>query len=271
MGTLSTLSHEDTAEIIAGLDLRTEALAGRIDDGKAYLDSIKQSLDPKLAKLTMLIPSAKGAEGELSYITKGKYKEVWGREPKQVILTPDGKRVRWEYALDEIAQELHLEPIAQAQGKAPDEYLKELIEEASDTKETIAATHSEVQSDEATLKALVKLKASIKARAGETTTGTLLQRLAKPKLKGKPKPERKARKLLATEAQRLIRKTQAARTPQAIAMDNALLAKRLVPPSKAFIWAANPNRVDIRGVDTPQRKRTSRRKRKVTASASIGR
>jgi hypothetical protein len=273
---IGTLSREDANELIAGLDLRTEALAGRIDEGKAYLDAIKQSLDPKVAKLTMLIPSAKRAEGELSYITKGKYQKIWGKEPKAVILTPDGKRVRWEYALDEIAQELHLEPIAQAEGKAPDEYLKGLIEEAKETKRTISATEHEVISDVATLKALGKLKASIEARAGETTTESLLHKLAKPKLRGKPTPIRKAHKMLADEAQRLIRKTQAARTSQAVAMDNALLAKRIVPPSQAPVWAKMPNRLDIRGVDTPQRKHSQPAKRKAprrgfSKTVSVGR
>jgi len=260
-----TISHEDSAEIIAGLDLRAEALAGRIDRGKAELESMKETTDPRIAKLTALIPTAKGAEGELSYITKGQYLKVWGREPKKVILTPDGKRVRWEYALDEIAQELHLEPIAQAQGKAPDEYLKELIEDARDQKRAIDFTESEIAGDEATLTAMDRLKLSVKAMVGKAT----LESLAKPKVsrpervalagarvsraKAKSKPERKAEKMLAEVARALIEKTQRGRKPLAIAIDNAILASKVVPLSQASVWAKNPNRLDIRGIDTPGR------------------
>lgn len=248
-----TLSREHIDEIVAGLGLRIDELDERIYRGQATLEGIKESLDPRIAKLTALIPATKEGRGEITHITKGQYRKAWGREPKQVILTADGKRVRWEYALDEIAQELRLEPIAQAQGRNPDEYLKGLIEDAQDTKELIRATESEISSDEATLKAIEKLKDDIKGRAGKTTTTTLLQSLAKPTLKGKPKPARKAEKMLAGVAQALIEKTQAKRTTTAIALDNALLAKRVVPMSKAGIWAKTPNRCDIRGVDTPRR------------------
>ena len=258
---LGTISQEDAAEIIAGLDLRTETLANRVDEGKAYLEGIKESQDPKIAKLTALIPAAKGAEGELSYITKGQYREVWGREPKQQILTADGKRVRWEYALDEIAQELHLEPIAQAAGKAPDEYLKELIEEARDTKREITAVEHEVASDERTLKALDKLKDTVKARIGATTNAELVESYAKPKVKPKTKPERVAQGMLAAEAQKLIDKVQKSRTPQAIAMDSSLRARRVLPMSKAQVWARQPNRYDIRGIDTPGRRSTKKKSR----------
>ena len=270
-----TLSHEDASELIAGLDLRIDALEGRVDEGKATLEGIKGGLNPKVAKLTALIPATKEGRGEITHITKGQYKKVWGREPKQVILTPDGKRVRWEYALDEIAQELHLEPIAQAQGKAPDEYLKELIEEAKDTKELIAATESEIRSDESTLKALDKLKDTIKARTGKTTSTPFLQKLAHPKIKvtAKPKPATRAKTMLAGVAQALIEKTQAKRTPRAISMDNAILAKQVVPVSKVEMWAKRPNRLDIRGVDTPSRKgkrKPAKKLHRITQSITVG-
>ena len=253
-----TLSQEDASELVAGLDLRINALEGRIDEGKATLEGIKGAVNPKVAKLTALIPATKEGKAEITHITKGQYRKVWGREPKANILTKDGKSVRWEYALDEIAQELHLEPIAQAQGKAPDEYLKELIEEAKDTKELIAATESEIRSDESTLKALDKLKGTIKARTGKVTDGKLLQKLAHPKVKVtafKPKPVTRAKTMLAGVAQALIEKTQAKRTPRALIMDNALLAREVVPISRVEVWAKHPNRCDIRGVDTPDRGR----------------
>lgn len=263
-----TVSREDANELIAGLDLRIDKLGEHIYQGDVTVETIKESLDPRIAKLTELIPTTKEGHSEITHITKGQYRKVWGKEPPDSIVS-NGK-VRWEYALDTIAQELHLEPIAQAQNKAPDEYLKELIEDAQRTKELLRATQMEVASDELTLKAIEKLKGSIKARISTATTESLLQTLAKPELKGKPKPERKAIKMLATVAQALIRKTQAARSPQAIAMDNALLAKRIVTPSQASVWAKNPNRFDIRGVDTPQRKgRQKRAKRNVRLSQSV--
>ena len=248
-----TLSHEDASEIIAGLDLRIDELDKRIDEGKATLEAIKENLDPKIAKLTELIPATKEGRSEVTHITKGQYRKVWGREPKASIVT--GGKVRWEYALDEIAQELHLEGKAQTEGKAPDEYLKALIEEAKDTKELIRATQSEVASDASTLQAIGKLKENVKARVGKTTSDGALERIAKPSLKGKPKPERKAEKMLASEAQALIAKTQSKRSSRAVAIDRSLLAVEVVPMSKAATWAKNPNRVDIRGVDTPGRGR----------------
>lgn len=253
-----TLSQEDASELVAGLDLRIDALEGRIDEGKATLEGIKESVNPKVAKLTALIPATREGKGEITHITKGQYRKVWGREPKANILTKDGKSVRWEYALDEIAQELHLEPIAQAEGKAPDEYLKGLIEEAKDTKELIRATESEVRSDESTLKALGKLKDTIKARTGKVTDGKLLEKLAKaPRITvtTKPKPAIRAKTILAGVAQSLIEKTQAKRAPRAIAIDNSLLAKTVVSVSKVELWAKHPNRLDIRGIDTPSRSR----------------
>jgi len=253
---LGTLSHEDARELLAGLDLRIDELDGRIDRGKATLESIKESVDPRIAKLTPLIPTTKEGRSEITHITKGQYKKVWGKEPPASIVTKG--KVRWEYALDTIAQELHLEPIAQREGKAPDEYLKGLIEDAKDTKELIRATEAEIHSDESTLKALDKLKDTIKARTAKTTMGPLLQKLAKaPRVKptAKPKPATKAKAMLAGVAKELIRKTQANRTPRALLIDNSLLAKQVVPVSKAELWARHPNRLDIRGVDTPSRAR----------------
>lgn len=257
---LGTLSHEDASELLAGLDLRINELDRRIYEGNATLDSIKESLDPRIAKLTELIPTTKEGKAEITHITKGKYQKVWGKEPPASIVSRG--KVRWEYALDTIAQELHLEGKAQAEGKAPDEYLKGLIEDTKDTKELIRATKAEIISDESTMKALEILKGTIKTQTAKTTTGPLLQKLAKaPKAEptAKPKPETRARTMLAGVAQALIKKTQAKRTPRAIIIDNSLLAKQVVPISKVELWAKNPNRLDIRGVDTPGSRRVTSR------------
>lgn len=250
-----TLSHEDATELLAGLELRAEAIADRIYRGSAELEAMKETLDPRLAKLTALIPVTKEGRSEITHITKGQYRKVWGREPKSNILTADGKRVRWEYALDEIAQELHLEDKARAEGVNADEYAKGLIEDARDAKQMIAATEHELKSDEATLKAIDRLRQDVRAREGTVTSKALVASLAAGKPKPRTKAEAKAKGMLADEVQKLIAKVQASRTPAAIAMDNAILANRVLPLSKANVWAKHPNRVDIRGVDTPVRGR----------------
>jgi len=85
-------------------DTMTAEYAAREADG--INDWLKDNRE--IVKLSELIPKAKMAEGELAYITKGQYRKHWKREPKPEILTKDGKRVRWEYALDELAGELRL-------------------------------------------------------------------------------------------------------------------------------------------------------------------
>lgn len=249
---MGTLSHEDAAELMAGLELRAENLGNRIDEGRATIETIKETLDPDVAKLTKLIPSTKEGSSEITHITKGQYKEVWGRDPKPNILTKDGKRVRWEYALDEIAQQLHLEDKARAAGIAPDEYLKNLIEQAKDTKALLKATEIEVASDESTLKALARLKDSIKGRAAKETTGPLLKTLAKakPSKAAKPKPATRAKAMLAHDARAIIARVQSQRSNLAIILDNSKQANRIIPESKVEVWAKNPNRYDMRGVDT---------------------
>jgi len=71
----------------------------------------------------------------------------------------------------------------------------------------------------------------------------------------KAKPERVAQGMLAAEAQKLIDKIQKSRTSHAVAMDNSRKAGRILSLSKAHIWARKPNRCDIRGVDTPTRRK----------------
>ena len=272
---LGTIRREDADEIIAGLDLRIESLSNRIDEGSAYAETIMEARDPRIDSLTALIPRTKEGTSEITHITKGQYRKVWGREPKANTLTADGKAVRWEYALDEIAQELGLEGKARDTGLQADEYLKNLIEEARETKREVNAITHEVASDQRTLEALEKLKASVRASIGPETTFGLVESYAKPKVKPKTRPERKAQKMLADEAWKLIKKIQAGRSPHAIAMDSARKADRILPLSQAHIWAKNPNRYDIRGVDTPARKRPKptrrRRETKVSASVSITR
>lgn len=71
---------------------------------------------------------------------------------------------------------------------------------------------------------------------------------ATPKAKAVPKPKEE-------EAKPSVTGIQDKRSDRAIAIDRALLAKRVVTVDNADVWRKNPNRVDIRGVDTPVRGR----------------
>ncbi|HUW45612.1 MAG TPA: hypothetical protein VMW50_07420, partial [Dehalococcoidia bacterium] len=174
-GVAGELSRDDATQVLEGLDLKYEQVSNRIDEGRATLEALQAELSPRIVKMIEIIPTAKMAEGELAYITKGRYKKYWGREPKKEILTPDGKRVRWEYALDEIAQELKLEPIARAAGVNPDEYLKNLIERAQDMKAIMAETRADIAILEGTLGELDAIKQKVNGSTGDTTTGPLFE------------------------------------------------------------------------------------------------
>jgi hypothetical protein len=250
-----TISHEDMQILLAGMELKAEAIEERVYRGKAELEAIKEEQDPRLAKLTAIIPRTKERATELTHITKGQYRKVWGREPKPQILTKDGKSVRWEYALDEIAQELHLEDKAQREGVNPDEYVKRLIEGALDTKHMIAAMQSEIDSDERTLKAIDRLKAGMKTREAAVTRGPVTRTIAKVEPKARDKATRTAKQMAKDEALKLVEKIQSQRTPAALAMDNSILSQKVVPLHQAHVWAKAPNRYDIKGVDTPGRGR----------------
>jgi hypothetical protein len=250
-----TISHEDMQILLAGMELKAEAIEERVYRGKAELEAIKEGQDPRLAKLTALIPRTKEGATELTHITKGQYRKVWGREPKPQILTKDGKSVRWEYALDEVAQELHLEDKARREGVNPDEYVKRLIEGALDTKHMIAAMQSEIDSDERTLKAIERLKTGMKTREATVTRGPVTRTIARVEPKARDKSMRVAKQMAKDEALKLVERIQSQRTPAALAMDNAILSQKVVPLEKAHVWAKAPNRYDIRGVDTPSRGR----------------
>ena len=76
------------------------------------------------------------------------------------------------------------------------------------------------------------------------------------KAETKPKKEPKQRKeIAALKPKPSVAGIQDKRSDRAIAIDRALLAKRVVTVDNAEVWRKNPNRVDIRGVDTPGRGR----------------
>lgn len=67
----------------------------------------------------------------------------------------------------------------------------------------------------------------------------------------KAKKPTKEKLALQKTGMALIDKIQASRTPRAILIDNALLARQVVPIDSAQKWLKAPNRYDIQGVDTP--------------------
>lgn len=71
-----------------------------------------------------------------------------GKTPNASIMTPDGKKVRWEYAMDEVAQEL---------GYESDEALKQGIEAALHTKRRIDDLKAAVAHDNARLDSIKRM------------------------------------------------------------------------------------------------------------------
>jgi len=195
-------------------------------EAQAELEATKDWLksNKRLAKLTELIPRAKMAEGELAYITIGQYKKHWGREPKAVVLTKGRKRVRWEYALDELAKDLGLEK--QYGGKA-DEALRDLIMLAKNYKdqEKELVTSLAIADDE------------IKEAEGKLETVTVH---------------------LGRREQ--VADVQEERSARAIAIDKSKQAVNVLPFPKVGKWLEQPGRYDIRGVDTLVKKKARPKK-----------
>lgn len=199
-------------------------------EAQAELEATKEWLrsNKRLAKLTELIPQAKAAEGELAYITIGQYRKYWGREPKAVILVKGKKRVRWEYALDELAQELGLE---RQYGSKADEALRGLIMLAKNYKdqEKELVTSLAIADDE------------IKEAEGKLETVTVH---------------------LGRREQ--VADVQEERSARAIAIDKSKQALNVLLFPKVGKWLDKPGRYDIRGVDTkvkPPAKRKVKRKK----------
>ena len=185
-------------------------------EAQAELEVAKEWLasNKKIAKLTELIPQAKMAEGELAYITLGQYRKYWGREPKAVILAKGGKRVRWEYALDELAQELGLE---RQYGSKADEALRDLIMLAKNYKDQ----------EQELITSLNIADEEIKQAEGRLETVTVH---------------------LGRRAQ--VKDVQEERSARAIAIDKSKQAMNVLLFPKVGKWLDKPGRFDIRGVDT---------------------
>ena len=197
--------------------MASEALAGELDFINDWLKQNK-----RLAKLTELIPKAKKAEGELAYITKGQFRKYWGKEPSDAILTSDGKRVRWEYALDVLAGELGL---AERYGESESEAVRDMIVIASEYKNR---------------KKEVEHILDIRNYEYKESKGVL---------------EKITEKIGRSEQ---VADVQAVRTKRAKAIDDSLQAEKVLQIPMVVPWLERPNRYDIRGVDT-RRYRTRQR------------
>ena len=103
----------------------------------AELEGLKEwfSTEPA-AKLLNLIKKIGWYKGEISNLTLKQYKLLTEKIPSQSILTTDGKHVRWEYALDDVATEM---------GYASGDALKEAIEGAGTSLARIKSLQAELR------------------------------------------------------------------------------------------------------------------------------
>ena len=122
---------------------KTKQLPGQIEmsdaeaeqleyEKRAYAEALQDYIESEPAsKLTGLLKRTGWYKGELSNLTVKQYKDLTGKNYVQPnILTADGKHVRWEYALDDIATEY---------GYESGEDLKYAIEEMGEAKQKLQA------------------------------------------------------------------------------------------------------------------------------------
>ncbi len=130
---------EYTEQDIAQMDEELQGL-------REWLRTERAATDPRLTNILRRTRKT----GEVSNLTKAQYMEITGkRSVSPAILTKDGKFVRWEYALDDIATEL---------GYQSSDALKEAIEKVAQSKDRIAQLENELSNipQEGILKSLAK-------------------------------------------------------------------------------------------------------------------
>jgi hypothetical protein len=118
-------------------------ISGNIDEMEAELAGLKESLSTEPgAKLVDLVKKIGEYKGEITNFTLKQYRDITGkREIEPSILTKDKKHVRWEYALDEIAEDM---------GYESEEALKKAIEQAVRVRARIKALQSAIARTEVT-------------------------------------------------------------------------------------------------------------------------
>jgi len=121
---------------------KAEEGAVRLDEMEAELAGLKESLSTEpAAKLVNLVKKLGEYKGEITDFTLKQYRDITGKtdiEPS--ILTKDKKHVRWEYALDELAEDM---------GYESEEALKKAIEGAVKTRARIRELQSAIARTEA--------------------------------------------------------------------------------------------------------------------------
>ena len=191
----------------------------------------------RVVKLAEIIPKSKMAEGELAYITKANYRKSMGKEPLPVILTKDGKRVKWEYALDSIAQELRLE---EQYGFKADEALRDMIMMVPKMRERKRQLRIRLEKmGEEVKEAGQKLEAATEGVSDSTE----------------------------------VLEIQEERSARSKAQDARKQAKSVLPFPKFKPWLKRPGRHDIEGIDTKRygqsrKPKARRRKRRVVPGIS---
>lgn len=102
-----------------------------IENAQAELEGLKATLaDHPARDLLSLVTKSGSMKGEVSAPTITQYKAVTSKAIKPSSLTPDGKHVKWEYVLDELASE---------RGYADGDALRDGIYEAQSIRERITA------------------------------------------------------------------------------------------------------------------------------------
>jgi len=146
------MDYEDKLAFRETMHSQLQELGQMLEEQEAQLEALTETFESDRARPFIDIVAKTGEyKGEIAYLTVNQYRLLtgakWvfqtmekmgkkvktkvlmgGKMPNPSIMTPDGKKVRWEYAMDEVAQEL---------GYESDEALKKAIEAALDMKQTI--------------------------------------------------------------------------------------------------------------------------------------
>ncbi len=122
------------AEVVVPTELEQAQL--EFQGAEAGLEGLKEFVKAEpAAKLTNLIQKRGAFEGKITTLTTKQFRDLTGRAPRASILTADKKHVRWDFALDQIADEL---------GYESDEALKTAIEQVRKSQQRIEELEGEL-------------------------------------------------------------------------------------------------------------------------------
>jgi hypothetical protein len=111
LGEFGTAGIAGEKQNLINITQQEQPLSGQISieeyEKNAFVNGLKEYIETEPAsELTYLLKRSGAYKGELNNLTVNQYKKLTGKQSVQPnILTPDGKHVRWEYALDDIATE----------------------------------------------------------------------------------------------------------------------------------------------------------------------